>query len=92
MSVEVDINVGRLQSEIKKTYASVSEQPTQDFIFPTGRAWAEGASVSSSLRLSSRLAVPQTGALLRSGARSQEVLRHAPLGCERLPRRGGKRH
>jgi arsenite methyltransferase len=41
MSVEVDIDVGLLKSEIKKTYASVSEQPTQDFIFPTGRAWAE---------------------------------------------------
>jgi arsenite methyltransferase len=41
MAVEVDIDVERLKSEIKKTYASVSEQPEQDFIFPTGRAWAE---------------------------------------------------
>ena len=41
MDVGVEIDVGLLKSEIKKTYASVSEQPEQDFIFPTGRAWAE---------------------------------------------------
>jgi arsenite methyltransferase len=41
MAVEVDIDVEVLKSEIKKTYASVSEQPEKDFIFPTGRAWAE---------------------------------------------------
>ena len=40
MSVEVDIDVDVLKSEIRKTYAAVSEQPEQDFIFPTGRAWA----------------------------------------------------
>src|ERR671937_1588633 len=41
MAIDVDIDVGLLKSEIRKTYASVSEQPEQDFIFPTGRAWAE---------------------------------------------------
>ena len=41
MAVEVDIDVDVLKNEIKKTYSSVSEQPEQDFIFPTGRAWAE---------------------------------------------------
>jgi SAM-dependent methyltransferase len=41
MSVEVDIDIGLLKSEIKKTYASVSREPEKDFIFPTGRAWAE---------------------------------------------------
>jgi arsenite methyltransferase len=41
MAVEVDIDVELLKSEIKKTYASVSEQPQTEFIFPTGRAWAE---------------------------------------------------
>ncbi len=41
MAVEVEIDVELLKSEIKKTYASVSEQPQTDFIFPTGRAWAE---------------------------------------------------
>jgi arsenite methyltransferase len=41
MAVDIEIDVGFLKSEIKKTYSSVSEQPEQDFIFPTGRAWAE---------------------------------------------------
>ena len=41
MAVEVEIDVELLKSEIKKTYASVSQEPDRDFIFPTGRAWAE---------------------------------------------------
>jgi SAM-dependent methyltransferase len=41
MAVDVDIDVELLKSEIKKTYARVSQEPTDDFIFPTGRAWAE---------------------------------------------------
>lgn len=41
MSVDVGVDVGLLKSEIKKTYASVSQDPGKDFIFPTGRAWAE---------------------------------------------------
>ena len=41
MAVDVEIDVELLKSEIKKTYACVSEEPERDFIFPTGRAWAE---------------------------------------------------
>jgi arsenite methyltransferase len=41
MSVEIGVDVDLLKSEIKKTYASVSDEPERDFIFPTGRAWAE---------------------------------------------------
>ena len=41
MAVEVDIDVGLLKEEIKKTYSSVSTEPEKDFIFPTGRSWAE---------------------------------------------------
>jgi len=41
VSVDVDIDVGLLKSEIKKTYSSVSQDPAKDFVFPTGRAWAE---------------------------------------------------
>ena len=37
LGVDVDV----LKREIKKTYASVSAEPGRDFIFPTGRAWAE---------------------------------------------------
>jgi arsenite methyltransferase len=39
MAVDVDIDVGVLKCEIKKTYARVSQEPEEDFIFPTGRAW-----------------------------------------------------
>ena len=41
MAVEVEIDVGLLKDEIKKTYSSVSSEPEKDFIFPTGRNWAE---------------------------------------------------
>jgi SAM-dependent methyltransferase len=41
MPADVDIDVDLLKSEIKKTYACVSEEPERDFAFPTGRAWAE---------------------------------------------------
>ncbi len=41
MAVDVEIDVQVLKSEIKKTYASVSQEPEKDFIFPTGRPWAE---------------------------------------------------
>jgi SAM-dependent methyltransferase len=41
MAVETGLDVELLKSEIQKTYAAVSEEPETDFIFPTGRAWAE---------------------------------------------------
>ena len=41
MAVELGVDVALLKSEIKKTYAAVSQEPETDFIFPTGRAWAE---------------------------------------------------
>lgn len=37
----LELDVGLLKSEIRRTYASVSEKPEKDFVFPTGRAWAE---------------------------------------------------
>jgi SAM-dependent methyltransferase len=40
MAVDVEIDVEVLKCEIKKTYAKVSQEPGEDFIFPTGRAWA----------------------------------------------------
>ena len=55
MAVEIGIDVGLLKSEIKKTYACVSEQPDTDFIFPTGRAWAEDLGYPDELA-----AVPET--------------------------------
>jgi arsenite methyltransferase len=41
VAVDVEIDVELLKSEIKKTYSSVSDEPERDFVFPTGRAWAE---------------------------------------------------
>src|SRR2546430_15189701 len=41
MAVAVGIDVQLLRCEIKSTYAAVSQQPDRDFIFPTGRAWAQ---------------------------------------------------
>jgi hypothetical protein len=38
---EVEIDVQVLKSEIKKTHASVSQEPEKDFVFPTGLPWAE---------------------------------------------------
>ena len=37
--IQVDVDV--LRDEIQKTYTDVSTDHDQDFIFPTGRAWAE---------------------------------------------------
>jgi SAM-dependent methyltransferase len=38
---DLPVDVDVLRDEIQKTYTDVSTQPGQDFIFPTGRAWAE---------------------------------------------------
>jgi arsenite methyltransferase len=54
-TVDVGLDIGLLKSEIKKTYASVSAQPEADFIFPTGRAWAEDLGYPEELT-----AVPET--------------------------------
>ena len=41
MATEIPIDVDLLNKEIKKTYAADSPEPSKDFVFPTGRAWAE---------------------------------------------------
>ena len=41
MRGEAHIDVELLKIEIKKMYAAVSQAPDNEFIFPTGRAWAE---------------------------------------------------
>src|SRR3954471_989233 len=38
---ELPVDVDVLRGEIQKTYTDVSSNAGQDFIFPTGRAWAE---------------------------------------------------
>jgi arsenite methyltransferase len=38
---EIPVDVDVLREEIEKTYTDVSTKPEQEFIFPTGRSWAE---------------------------------------------------
>jgi arsenite methyltransferase len=49
LAVDAELDVELLKSEIKKTYASVSQEPEKDFVFPTGRAWAEDLGYPSEL-------------------------------------------
>jgi arsenite methyltransferase len=49
MATDVEIDVELLKSEIKKTYASVSQEPESDFVFPTGRAWAADLGYAAAL-------------------------------------------
>jgi arsenite methyltransferase len=41
MSTAAPIDVNVLRDEIQKTYTTVSENQEEEFVFPTGRAWAE---------------------------------------------------
>jgi SAM-dependent methyltransferase len=57
MAVELGVDVALLKSEIRKTYAAVSQEPETDFIFPTGRAWAEDLRYPQELAAVPELAV-----------------------------------
>jgi SAM-dependent methyltransferase len=50
MTADVGIDVQLLKREIRKTYAAVSDEPERDFIFPTGRPWAEDLGYPAELR------------------------------------------
>jgi arsenite methyltransferase len=41
MSTPAPVDIDVLRDEIQKTYTNVSEHQEQEFIFPTGRLWAE---------------------------------------------------
>src|SRR6266513_6466629 len=41
MTTQSPVDVEVLRSEIEKTYTEVSTDQNQDFIFPSGRAWAQ---------------------------------------------------
>jgi arsenite methyltransferase len=41
MSTPAPVDIDVLRDEIQKTYTDVSQHQEQEFIFPTGRAWAE---------------------------------------------------
>jgi SAM-dependent methyltransferase len=40
-ATKIPVDVDVLRDEIQKTYTEVSTEPDREFIFPTGRAWAE---------------------------------------------------
>jgi SAM-dependent methyltransferase len=40
-TTEIPVDVEALRAEIRKTYTDVSADHTQEFIFPTGRRWAQ---------------------------------------------------
>jgi arsenite methyltransferase len=40
MTTQAPVDVEMLRDEIRKTYTEVSTDQEQQFIFPTGRAWA----------------------------------------------------
>src|SRR5438477_1444588 len=93
MAVEVEIDVQVLKSEIKKTYASVSQEPEKDFIFPTGRPWAEDLGYPAELAN-----VPETAVGSFAGvANPWQLGRLAPgervldLGSVRAPTRSSPR-
>jgi arsenite methyltransferase len=41
MTTSARVDVAVLRDEIQKTYTEVSTEPDREFIFPTGRAWAQ---------------------------------------------------
>ena len=40
-ATDIPVDVDVLREEIRKTYTDVSTDQDQEFIFPTGRAWAQ---------------------------------------------------
>ncbi len=39
--IETPVDIDVLREEIEKTYTEVSTKPDEEFIFPTGRPWAD---------------------------------------------------
>ena len=74
MAIEVEgIDVALLRSEIQRTYAGVSNTPDMEFMFPTGRTWAQD------LELPARPARAGPGGLVRVVRRRRKpVLARCP--------------
>jgi SAM-dependent methyltransferase len=75
MTVELGVDVELLKSEIKKTYSSVSQEPERDFIFPTGRAWAEDLGYPAELAT-----VPETAVESFAGVANPWTMGRLALG------------
>jgi arsenite methyltransferase len=48
-AAQAPVDVDVLREEIEKTYTDVSTDPEKDFLFPTGRSWAEDLGYPSEL-------------------------------------------
>jgi SAM-dependent methyltransferase len=83
MAVQIDLDVQLLKQEIKNTYARVSNEPESDFIFPTGRAWAEDLDYPAELASVPDLAVESFAGVANpfSLGRLQPGERVLDLGC-----------
>src|SRR6266508_4011771 len=83
MAVGAGIDAAVLKTEIKKTYASVSEDPDKDFFFPTGRAWAEDLDYPAELAGVPQLAVESFAGVANpfSLGRLEPGERVLDLGC-----------
>jgi arsenite methyltransferase len=83
MALRAELDVGLLKREIRKTYASVSLEPERDFIFPTGRAWAEDLGYPPELARVPETAVESFAGVANpfSLGRLQRGERVADLGC-----------
>jgi arsenite methyltransferase len=46
---DLPVDIGVLRDEVQKTYTDVAITPGEEFIFPTGRAWAEDLGYPSEL-------------------------------------------
>jgi arsenite methyltransferase len=66
---ELPVDVEVLREEIQKTYRDVSTQPEEEFIFPTGRAWAEDLGYPPEL-----VAVPEASVESFAGVANHFVL------------------
>ena len=71
--IEPPVDVEVLRDEIRRTYTDVSTEQDQEFIFPTGRAWAQGARL------------PRAGARARARRDGRELRRRGqPLVLGRV--------
>ncbi len=82
-SPEIPVDVDVLRHEIEKTYTEVSARPEEEFIFPTGRAWAEELDYPPELAYVSEASVESFAGVANHFAlgRIEEAATALDLGC-----------
>ena len=77
MAVEVEgLDVELLRSEIQRTYAAISREPDRDFMFPTGRVWAQDLGYPADLLAQ----IPETSCESFAGVANPFVLGQLGVG------------